>query len=267
MITEPFLQARRPKVYNKIRMSGKCVRMNIKAPSDNYIPVEEAKASIVSALNQFHPELGTRAAEILYNDERLKLREVTEDTPDKTNMMQCRPAGMNEAWLKENDMLMADFDKRFGKYFEGQTNEGEEAKAIIDYEYDGSPEAVVYLAHELGHAIADDIQHEHSKSFLDFTANECEEQAYFIQSLYTHYTGQQSSESEYLEEKKSGVLKEPWDRANQYESSSTEFEKGLSMSPEQRHALFVSALGGPSQEEIKPNVQKDISHSAPLLHT
>jgi hypothetical protein len=234
-------------IKNKIAVG--VPEMNIGAKTNKYIPLEEAKASIVSALNEYHPELGTRAAEILYNEERINIREVSEDTPDRTGMMQCRPAGINEAWLTENDMLISDFKERFGDYFEGQTNDAENAQAIIDYEYDGTQQSIVYLAHELGHAIADDIQTENGKSFLDFTPNECEEQAYFIQSIYTHVTGKESTESAYLEERNKGTLQEPWARANLYENSNKEFKKGLACSHDDRKNLFTKALGGTLEQD------------------
>lgn len=37
--------------------------------SDKYISLDDAKGTIITALNQFHTKLGTRAAEILYNEE------------------------------------------------------------------------------------------------------------------------------------------------------------------------------------------------------
>lgn len=155
-------------------------------------------------------------------------------------MMQCRPAGLTEEHLKANDMYFLDYKERFGPSFTNQKKS--EELAIIDYEYDGSQSSVVYLAHELGHAIADDIQNERGARFSDFTPAEAEEQAYFIQNIYSHYTGHPSAESSCQDDANKGKLKASWARVNPYGNAQIEFEKGLSMDIEDRREIKREVL-------------------------
>lgn len=210
--------------------------------TNGYIPLEEAKASIIAALNQFHRELGARAAQILHDDRRMN---IVENPDNKTQMMMCRPAGLTLEQLKKNDMYLEDFEERFAPHFKRQDNP--ESYAIIDYEYDGSPESVVYLAHELGHAIADDIQIENGRSYKDFTPAQAEEQAYFIQNIYARYTGLPSAETSYQDDLEKGILKISWERACQYKNAWTEFEQALAMDPEGRKNRMIHVLEGPEE--------------------
>jgi hypothetical protein len=222
--------------------------------SDKYIPLDDAKETIIAVLNQFNPDLGTRAAEILYNEERLN---IVENPSQKTGMMQCRPAGLTEEHLKANDMYFSDYKERFGPSFTEQENS--EDFAIIDYEYDGTQNSVVYLAHELGHAIADEIQNERGKDFSDFTPAQAEEQAYFIQNIYSHYTGHPSTESACLDDANKGKLKASWTRVNQYGNAQVKFEKALSMGIEDRETLIEEALAGGIEIQDKTNIKKELS--------
>ncbi|MGB1077697.1 MAG: hypothetical protein ACPG05_05255, partial [Bdellovibrionales bacterium] len=98
--------------------------------------------------------------------------------------------------------------------------------------------------HELGHAIADDIQRENGYSHRDFTSSQAEKQAYFIQGIYSHYTGQASAESSYRAELEKGPLQMSWERVNQYDVAYERFESGLSMNEGDRLELILGALGG-----------------------
>lgn len=222
--------------------------------NQDYISLDDAKTSIIEALNRFHPSLGTRAAEILYQDDRLIIDEQAEP---RTGMMQCRPAGITLAHYEENNMVIPDFEKKYGPHFKTQENPGtfeSGTRAVIDFEYTGTPESVLYLAHELGHAIADDIQNENGRSFRDFSSDEAEQQAYFIQNIYSHYSGTASPEAQTEHEKSD--MRISWERVNQYSSARAEFEKGLSINPAERESLIIRALGGMTAPE-KPNPSPD----------
>ncbi len=118
------------------------------------IPLERGKEIIIAALQEFDPALGAKATEILHDTRRL----------DSTQGQQCRPAGATEDWSKNP-----------------------EPYAIIELEYDGTMNSLVYLAHELGHAIADDYGHEAGHSYRNNPEHMQETQAYFVQSiLYDH---------------------------------------------------------------------------------
>ena len=221
--------------------------------NDDYTPLAEAKIAIITTLSKFHQDLGQRAADILYNDDRMNIVEMPEHPK---GVMQCRPAGLTKEHLIKNDMYMPDFAQRFGPDFTEQENPTDQA--IIDYEYDGSPSSIVYLAHELGHAIADDIQKENGKSFKDFTNTQAEQQAYFVQSIYSHYTGQASAESTQAQivqqdDLNKGELKVSWERVNQYNYANDQIQNGISMGMDERRELMVKALG--ETAETEQNVQ------------
>lgn len=204
----------------------------------DYISLEQAKDVIITALDQFYPELAERAASVLHNPERLNIVEVEEP---KTNMMQCRPAGLTIADLQAAGMHIPDFSEQFGPHFTRQDNSANHA--IIDFEYDGSPRAIVWLAHELGHAMADDLQRENGHSFRDFSSGEMEEQAYFVQHVVSQHIkenlGRPDVHDEVLGQ---DVLKMSWDRANQYTNAGSVFEKALASDPGGRKAIVLKAL-------------------------
>ena len=149
---------------------------------ENYLPLDSAKKLIISALDQFNPALGVRAASVLYDDKRAHIVEVDKS---KTNMMACRPSGITNDDLAALDMYMPDFAEKFGPHFTQQDNPTDHS--IIDFEYDGSYRSVLWLGHELGHAIADDVQRENGHSFKNFSSAEMEEQAYFVQHIVSRY--------------------------------------------------------------------------------
>jgi hypothetical protein len=174
-------------------------------------------------------------------------------------MMQCRPAGLDRAYLEQNNMLILDFKERFGPRFTEQENNA--PYAIIDYEYTGTPQSVIYLAHELGHALADDIQNENGRSFRDFTADEAEKQAYFIQNIYSHYAGIAAPED--MTREKSG-MRISWERVTQYDYAKQLFQSALALPAEERSALITRALSEkPVIENTRPAGQAFTPHQVP----
>lgn len=198
----------------------------------------QAKNIIIAALDQFDPELATRAANVLYNDERLNIVEVAEA---KTNMMQCRPAGVTMEDVKAADMYIPDFSERFGPHFTRQDNPTDHA--IIDFEYDGSPRSIVWLAHELGHAMADDLQLQNGHSHKDFSAGEQEEQAYFIQHIVSQHLKENLKRPDVQDENlEQDVLKMSWDRAVQYTNAGKVFDEALANTASERNGIALKAL-------------------------
>lgn len=165
--------------------------MNI--DQDSYISLDTAKGLIIDALTEFDETLGTRAAAILHNDERMNVLEITDprivDPQAVVEVQMYRPAGITEEDMANSPFLIPDFQERFntkgygadGGPFTGQTNET--SNGIIDLVYHGTPVSVSWLAHELGHGIADDIQIENGRTHKDFDSGEQEEQAYFVQQI------------------------------------------------------------------------------------
>jgi len=174
---------------------------------------------------------------------------IIEDPEYPHDMMQCRPAGVSLADIQEMDpeMVIPNFAVKYGygDKFQTQENLGKDAKAIIDFAYRGTPESVTYLAHELGHAIADDLQQQSGLNFRDFSAPELEAQAYLVQRIFSHYTGQGSPESEaMISNSGKDRLAQEWDRAGQYQEASGFFDQILLSEPAIRSSMVVAALGG-----------------------
>jgi hypothetical protein len=207
---------------------------------DNYIPLDDAKGIIITALEQYHPEFASYAENILFNDKRLNIVEVTEA---KTKMMLCRPAGITVKDLQEKNMFMPEdeFLKKFGPHFTHQDNPTD--FAIIDFEYDGSPLSVVWLAHELGHAIADDVQRERGMSFKDFSSDEMEQQAYFVQQIVSKYLKdnltQPNLQNKDLGDKLSEMSSE---RIAQFTKAANDLGAAFNTPPERRMGMTLDVL-------------------------
>ncbi len=229
-----------------INRNGRAVDRNLTL--EGYIPLEDAKNLIIASLSQYHPELADRAANILEREGHTII-----DNPERvTGMMQCRPAGAEVIIDESHDMYMSreDFDKRFSPNFTEMGNARDHA--VIDYEYLGTADSVIYLAHEIGHAIADDIQQEKGLNHKDFTSDQQEEQAYFVQSIFSHYTGISSPEALESDDLKSQF--EGSDRPKQFKAANNRFNDSLSMDSEQRHEQMTMALAGNFDEEERPQI-------------
>jgi hypothetical protein len=213
--------------------------------------LETAKASIINALNDFDVGLGRRAFEVLSDERRLNIVEVDKA---KTSMMACRPAGITIDDLKSMNMHIPDFVDEFGEPFTQQDNP--EDYAIIDFEYDGTNTSLVYLAHELGHAIADDIQREAGRSFRDFSEDQLEKQAYFVQKIVTHHM-ERSVHDDCKQGNLGGIdpLKDSFDRMCQQKSADIVFQEALSAKGAQRGRIIVDLLGGGQNDgALSPNL-------------
>lgn len=205
---------------------------------ENHISLEHAKNVIITALDQFNPALASRAETILYNEERLNIVEVKEA---KTNMMQYRPARVTMDDVKAADMFIPDFPERFGPHFTRQDNPTNHG--IIDFEYDGSHRAIVWLAHELGHAMADDLQLQNGHSHKDFSSAEQEEQAYFVQHIVSQYLKDNLSRPDVRDEDLGqSILKMTWDRAIQFTKAGRLYMEALEEPTHKRTAIALKAL-------------------------
>lgn len=227
--------------------------------SGEYIPLDDAQSLIIAALYQYHPELAERAADILEKEGHNIL-----DNPEQfTGMQQCRPAKADKITDPNDPKYMSDedFKERFGP--NGFTEmDNPRDHAVIDYEYFGTPESVIVLAHEIGHAIADDIQLNNDLTHEDFTDDQLEEQAYFVQSIVSHYTGIPSPEDSADDDLKSEF--EGSGRPEQFKAGSNRFNESLSMGFEQRHKQMITALAGNfDDEEIAPQTAENSLSNQP----
>jgi hypothetical protein len=245
-------------LLSNIENDSKLVNLWSQAASGDRIPLETEKVMIVEALSQFDPELGFRAKSILDNEQRTN---IVENLEIPKGRMACRPAGITKADLIKMGMFIPQdkFEEKYGPDFTVQINESD--AAIIDLEYEGSTKSVVYLVHELGHAIADDIQRESKKNFREFSSDELEEQAYLVQGIFSHYTKQSSPESLVASGQQDGeALGISWERAQQYKSADSTLKKALETGFHQRGAFLITALGGGASliDKPSPSIDKNI---------
>lgn len=200
------------------------------------IPIKEAKKLIIESLTAFDEDLGTRVKRILNSEKRLNIAEVTEG---QARMMQYRPPGITLDDVIAAEMHIPDFAERFSPQFTRQDNP--EDYGIVDFEYDGTPKSIVWLGHELGHAIADDIQRDNGRSNKDYSPAEMEEQAYFVQHIVSKSVHEKFGDlaPESLGE---DVLKMSFDRATQFTNAGNAYENTASADTSQRTSLIHSAL-------------------------
>tara|TARA_B100000780_G_scaffold273024_1_gene236027 strand:+ start:749 stop:1513 length:765 start_codon:yes stop_codon:yes gene_type:complete len=222
------------------------------------IPLQTAKNIILHGLQEFDDELGRRASEILCDEKRCNIVET--ERPDK-GMMACRPAGITLEDLQNADMYIPDYQERFGPVFVRQDNP--EDYAIIDFEYHGTPYSLLYLAHELGHAIADDLQREKGVSFRHLTSDQMEEQAYFVQSIMAHYTGQMSPENDPAD---MSAMKISWQRACQYKNANENFEHAVSFDSQLRRLMIEAVLT--ADDNLKQSLfsEMPVNTAAAIIH-
>jgi len=138
-------------------------------------------------------------------------------------------------------MIIPEFSEKFGPHFTRQDNPHD--YAIIDFEYHGRLNSIVWLAHELGHAIAGDVQKENGHSFRDFSNDEMEQQAYFTQHVVSQYLREHFSE-EPVQDTDLGedVLKMSWERANQFKSAKVTLDDCLQAPSSERSLKVIQAL-------------------------
>lgn len=207
---------------------------------DHDIPLDVAKSIISQSIHAFSTELGCRADAILNDNKRLNL---IEELDPEQPMMQYRPAGVTKSDLIASGIYDENFAQKYGPHFTQQTNE--ENFGILDYKYTYTKDSVLYLAHELGHAIADDIQIENGLSFRDFTANQSEEQAYFIQSIVAERMSPEFNvQSAGFERTTALDPSKTFNRQNQRLDAITAFEQSKTMPDNERSAFALKLLGG-----------------------
>jgi oligoendopeptidase F len=99
----------------------------------------------------------------------------------------------------------------------------------------------VLLAHELGHAMADDVQRENGHCFRDFSSEEMEGQAYFVQRIVSRHVKEAAPdlEDQDLDE---NVLTMGFERAAAFAQAGKLFNQALSEASVRRVELVGVAL-------------------------
>jgi len=173
--------------------------------------LEESKELIISALDHFSPELGEQARRIMqtacYNggasDRERELRFAAmpyDGSPlDDPNHFLSKDYKLEiEAGKRWNLTPAAPGQCRLMRCLPAESNQQECAPgaydpanphpyAVIEYQFDGTLDGVIYMAHETGHAIADDYQREAGMTYRDNPRHLPEMQAYLVQHIvYDH---------------------------------------------------------------------------------
>lgn len=152
--------------------------------SPRQFSLDEARDMIIGAFQAFSPEMGARAQAIFgagfdsapdiesVDFVSYKSDPITDD-PSRWRIREIAP-GADQSVMRavpanaiENDTMP----------------HNPHAHAVIQYEFDGTLNGVVYMAHEVGHAIADDMQPDNTLNPRHLT----ETQAYFAQHMAYDY--------------------------------------------------------------------------------
>ena len=164
----------------------------------------EAKEIILTAFSNFDPLLGQRAQNIfaagygynsalkgLWNDKARYFADVAIREQDARHLAALETG---TRWRLANVKPGQAFMMRSRPAQTPASAQGDPASphdyAVIDYQFDGSLNGVVYMAHEVGHAIADDCIHAYGKSYNDSPHEIDEVQGYLPQLVvYNHLGG------------------------------------------------------------------------------
>jgi hypothetical protein len=171
-----------PEIFKARLAGGADMTGQMPALEDPQISYEKSKELILSALEKFDPALARKAKEIFdagYDDagrknfiEDLSAPSLTE-SGSRWRLRQVPPGQMH---------IMRSIEAKSEKTELDPQNPNE--KSVIQFEYDGTVNSTVYLAHELGHSMADDfIRDDAGNKFGNNPKHLDEFQAYFIQNI------------------------------------------------------------------------------------
>lgn len=158
------------------------------------VSVADSKAMIIEAATSFDAKLGAQVKAICDDEGRFNIRPVE---PDTARMMRIRKHGLNmtsadDQYVSaqkngaENWTAWQDWEAQTGKPA-FTLNHNEADKAQIDYEHDGTAYATALLAHEIGHALADDQQMASGYGNQANPKHMQEVQAYTLQHIVMDY--------------------------------------------------------------------------------
>ena len=122
--------------------------------------IEDSKKLVIDAFRAFDEDLAARAEKIINDKKRCVLRDLDSLGPKDIRQMQCQPA---------------------------ETEDNPGTFAVVRLDYDGTINDAVYLAHEVGHAIADEMVRNAEFKHDDTKAHMHEIQSHLLQhAMYDH---------------------------------------------------------------------------------
>ncbi len=161
--------------------------------------LEDSRYIIAAALNNFDPLLGSRAKDIfaagfntgtapveLWSDAERYRADANVRDRDAAHMKTLQQGAR---WRLEEVAAGQGFMMRCRPAQTPTSEHGDPANphpyAVIDYQFDGSLHGVIYMAHEVGHAIGDDCLRALGGTYTPSKMDEV--QAYFVQlTVYDH---------------------------------------------------------------------------------
>jgi hypothetical protein len=149
--------------------------------NDPTITYDQTRTLILDALEKFDPRLKAKAEEIFRNGY---------DSAIKANFIE----GINEPLVRnDSQWRLREVDKGKTHIMRSLAADSERSEldppnknphAVIQYEFDKTINSLIYIAHELGHSIADAwIRDEHGRKTGDNPKHMDEFQAYIVQSI------------------------------------------------------------------------------------
>jgi hypothetical protein len=183
-VIDPFVQEARASARQPSKTSS--------SRNQPTFTLEQSREIIQAAMNEFDPELGKRTKDVFdagfdkavadsrTTGHKINWNEVeVKDPPTQWRIEQIPP---DRDWimmrsLPANSPLSRDGDP-----------ENKNPHAVIDYQFDGTMNSLVYMAHETGHTIADhNLQKDGKKKFYDNPMHMGETQAYLVQNALYGY--------------------------------------------------------------------------------
>lgn len=145
-----------------------------------YIPPSMAREIITSAITDFDPDLGRRASQIFDSGFREavaddRIQDIGETIELSDSMWQVRTVPQGQCRVMR--CLPANSDAT--DLDPANPND----HPVIQFEYDGTIGSLIYLSHELGHGIADQIMNESRFTSKTNPEHMKETQAYFVQNV------------------------------------------------------------------------------------
>lgn len=198
-VAEPFINAAR-NVLHGVSESPP-VRLDI----EPRFTLEESRKLVLAALNNFDKGLGAKALEIFDAGFGKPPTAATHEIPSITTLWQDKARynenrgldGRNLDALEDGvrwRVAQVSPDKTFMMRSLAANSPASELGpannhpyAVIDYHFDGTLNSVIYLAHEVGHTIADDYVREAGFTNFDVPKHMKETQAYFVQHIMYDY--------------------------------------------------------------------------------
>jgi hypothetical protein len=169
--------------------------------------LEEIRRIIQTALNEFDTDLGKKAEAIFNAGFFLSIFNIAANPDHKINPHEVKKNDKPVQWRLEKSDPVPEGGDMIQRTLRANNPNGDlpnpNPYTVIDFQFDGTMESLVYIAHELGHAIADgNLQRDGKNKASDSPIHMEETQAYFVQNILYGYISRHPE----LEDKYPGIV-------------------------------------------------------------